>query len=564
MTSPSSPPVTGKQTARALWLWSVDLFGRGVVVLGFLFLMVVFAKLLLPSVEAVKNSILKGEGTRMGRIVPAIILGVFATLCTIMILRSVRKEYDQRERKQAEDRLQAARTEQAKEFKDLLDRFASPDEKTRIYAALRLGEFAQKLSPGAEPGGVRNDTHYPLFLPATSALSVGLIVEESVQVRQAMLEAIRGMAEFARNGQEREDCLLYSLIEKAAHANRTTKDAFIDALADYAAFADLSGEATEEKPDTLLARLVTLTAFTDKPETTRICLQNLMETDRYKAPYQMQLARPKAKEPEAKDQTERRLSEKVEESTARLRDTRDALAVCLNALVRPHELPPEDEEPEEIQKYVFVWRRSPHIDLKHCFLAGASLHRAHLEGLFMNGAHLEGSDLCSARLESARLGRTHLERANLSGAHLENAHLDGSFLDGADLNRAQLVGAYLIRAHLGGTDLRSAHLTIACVGWASLEGANLTSANLDRATLVHAHLEGANFSGANLRGCRIFGATHGEFTLPDGSVHPTDFTGAKRQILRPLFPRQKLRAIRRYKSGWNRSFLTTNWSERAQ
>lgn len=466
-------------------------------------------------------------------------------------LRQRQEEFDRRhaidvtlsETKQAHERGLFARMEQASRFRDIQDRFASPDEKTRAAAALRLGALAQESLPGTEPGAPRNEAHYPYFLPAVYALNEGLMAEESARARQVMWEAIGHMAQFARTGQANDDGLLLPLIRRTANANRLTKEAFIDALAEYGSFADLTAPPTVEKPETALSRMVILTAFTNQPDATATCLKNLIAADRYKAHQLVYLARRAAASERTgtgearkdREKTDALLIEKIEVTAGRLRDTRDALAVCLKALDRSRELPSEDVATDTILAYFEEWRKDPlfpagggdlpRVDLNQCFLAGADLFKAHLEGASLEGAHLEGANLGGAYLQGAYLlNSAHLEGAFLGGAHLEGARLDVSHLEGADLHRAHLEGAFLGGAHLEGTSLRGAYLKGASLFRAHLEGANLYWAHLDGAFLGGAHLEGANLGGAGLRGTRLDGIKHGEYTMPDGSVRRTDMT----------------------------------------
>lgn len=399
--------------------------------------------------------------------------------------------------------------------------------------------------------------------------------------------AIGRMATFAKGGQERDDCLLYPLIQKAVNANQLTKEAFIEALAEYGAVSDLTIVETAEKSENALDLLITLTAFTDKPATTLACLRTLKETDQYKAHYQVQLSRREAakRSDDAKKEREKAdalLIEKVEGKAARLRDARDAIVVCLKDLVRPAELPEENGDPKAILVFLeahieaqgtedarICWHHLPHVNLQRCFLTGADLGGSHLEGTFLSEAHLEGADLGWAHLEGTTLFRAHLEYAYLEMAHLEEANLNLAYLEGATLLRAHLEGAHSIRAHLEGADLSrteleganlncaylegvdliKAHLEGANLSETHLEGANLSWTHLEDADLSGAHLEGANFSGAGLRGCRLYDIQYGEVTISDGSTRRTNFSDAnwKEADFKDIFDgegeeNQKLRA----------------------
>lgn len=92
-----------------------------------------------------------------------------------------------------------------------------------------------------------------------------------------------------------------------------------------------------------------------------------------------------------------------------------------------------------------------------------------------------------------RLNREGQTSINLRKCYLEGASLKKASLSGADLSQANLKNAALNQA-----DLRQANLNRT-----NLAGANLSDANLSEANLIHANLEGANLLNAILAGTKV-------------------------------------------------------------
>ncbi len=373
-----------------------------------------------------------------------------------------RRNYDQKE-KQFKDDLQQKQTQfeektQEDRFKDIQDRFADADDKTRANAALRLAEMAQLPKPDAK-GKPVCDENYPFFMRATAPLAIALHMEKDASVRAANKEALANMVIWVRAREESAD-LLCTLIAKLYDANIIAKRAFITAFAEYCntqqGTSVEDGQLSENLEWELLSSVASFTGNTQQTKTT---LVSMMKTDEFVSGCTIHQKMHGLSLPDLR-KMEGVLLSQVKLESARLIDTRDALACALRAL-------PSHINLSEIG-----------ISLDHVFLTGAKL----------TGINLIGAKLSFAHLEGTYLNKAHLENTLLDHAHLEGARLSNTYLQGANLARAELRNAKLTSARLQKAHLRSAHL----------EGAQLQGANLEGAQLRWTHLEGTRLKGTIL------------------------------------------------------------------
>ena len=82
------------------------------------------------------------------------------------------------------------------QFKNVQDQFASPDTKTRAFAALQLGELAQRVLPGKGTEFIADN--YPFFIRTGSQFAIALTLESESEVRAAILTALRQLANFSK------------------------------------------------------------------------------------------------------------------------------------------------------------------------------------------------------------------------------------------------------------------------------------------------------------------------------------------------------------------------------
>lgn len=358
--------------------------------------------------------------------------------------------------------IQFDRGELEARFKDVQDRFASPDTRTRASAALRLADMGMTRGPG-RPHTV-TDRSRPFFLRATAQLSISLYMEEDARVRATLEEALRTLVDFA--ARRPSEKLLDGAIEKLADANKTARAEYCRALAEYAnAVPDLN---TPEQTKLLC----TVSPFCVKEATTAATLEDLMREPGFashKVVYAKRRNQPVGGQ-ERRDAYDRALAT-VENCASRLIHTRDVLAYALR-VKREH--------------WDFRWTG--------LFLAGTSFVRVKSKSVDFSGAYLQGTNFANAKLPDANMVDSKLQGATFDGAHLREADFRGANLLQAQFNSADLRESTLFGANLRMADLRHSQLAGAFLTSSNLEKAKVYGSNLDEAAAVDPTWITADFS----------------------------------------------------------------------
>lgn len=489
-----------------------------------------------------------------------------------------KEEADSRlaEIRQEQERLHFERRELQEQFVDIENRLASAEPIIRANAALRLAEFAKRPQPRPTEAPVeqpRTEEHFPYFVPVASQLATALHLESNAAVRQDILKAFRSLAEWACN--ETDQPLLQPLIERMADANRTAKNAFIKAMAEYNAVLSAAAETKNPSDNTKMdfEFLTALAPFCEHAETSEICLSALMtegeERDegaqvikrgKYAVQQAVYAAKRKAQTEEERTKEDASRLPRLETAAQQLIDTRNAMAQALKLLAQPADFPQQaisdalselsvavtllrtsTGEPQvrksalkqikssakTIQTTLQQWNAICLPSLSQCFLAGADLREAQLQGADLWVAQLQGANLWVAQLQGADLVMAQLQGADLSVAQLQGAYLPQAQLQGAYLSEADLQGAYLSQARLKDADLLHAQLQGADLSGALLKGANLSWAQLQGANLIMALLQGADLSEALLKETFLLGIFVQE--TKDAVYQQTNFSAANWQ-----------------------------------
>lgn len=392
-------------------------------------------------------------------------------------------------------------------FVDIQNRLADRDNlMMRANAAIRLAEIAQTPWPG-EGREHLTEQSYPFFPRAAAQLSAALHMEHEQPARDEVKNAIGRMVQFARIDGHR---LLYLLIEELARSNQSAVRALQHELSPYIPkqLATMSDELFDELID-------------DLSHIARLCdhdgVSNL-------AAWQYIV---RGVDSRGESNVANAHNVDVRDRVSRLRDSGDALAHALRALVSPKDLPPDADLPA-LQK----WQRESLFMLHGAFLAGSNLNYANLQGIMLYSVQLQGADLVDAKLHRAGLSHAGLQGAELYGAQLQGAtlynaqlqeaNLSTARLEGAHLNSTHLQGAILVEAQLQNARLHDAELQGAILHDAQLQGASLHRAQLQAADLSRAHLGGADFSQAELAGAKLSGVS----LVDANNTEPADFTQA--------------------------------------
>ena len=472
-----------------------------------------------------------------------------------------------------------------KEFKDVQDRFASMDAKTRAIAALQLAELAQEPLPG-KPVAPFKAASYPFFARAALQFALILPIEQDVEARRAIIKALERLVAFAKGRNETKSesqILLVDIANEFAQGNRAAKDTFIRAMAEYSVVAGIEGKGKAKQLD--LNLVASLAPFCDRAETTIICLRELIQEGETRndegavttqSKYEVQRKVFEEKQyrfGKKKEEDENALRLPALETAAeQLIDMRDALAIVLthDGLKTPSDYPlmateswNQYEEANEniesartreawlkantarqnamkkITMILSFWKRRLPLMLNQCFLSGADLHsaclpganlvRVQLHGANLKGAQLQRSDLNEAQLQEANLDEAQLQSANLNGVQSQGANFNGAQLESADFRRASLQRAGFNRAKLQWANLSRAQLQEANLYEAQLQEANLSEAQLQDVRLDHAELQRSNLNSAQLQGANLSGAQLQGANLGQAQLQGADLSGAQLQ-----------------------------------
>lgn len=429
------------------------------------------------------------------------------------------------------------------QFGDIQDRLASTEPIIRANAAIRLAQFGKTLKPG-EAKEPKTEENYPYFIDASSQLATALHLESNPAIRKAIREAIKNLVSFASTDGD-DQPLIHALIERLADVNRTARDSFIRAFAEWA-FADedcekltmlhfqkLNGDLTHSKSDEgileqeaaktrLFGFLASVAPFCQEQSTTRAVLESLMywgERHDEKGVLEreslfMVQKKKRAQKCKMKPndiESDVLILQLLDTSAQQLIDTRDALAGALQSLKPPTDFPSTElksfldrlesqrgKQPIHhvsygngvakffaVQQYEQGWKRKLQLNLSNSFLCGANLHDAALQGADFFQSDLQGANLGWAQVQGANFNDACLQEASLSLIESQGANFRGAQLQRADLGDAGLQGA-----NLSGADLHEAHL----------EGSILYQSNL-----INAKLQGANLINADIQGAYIYG-----------------------------------------------------------
>ncbi len=305
----------------------------------------------------------------------------------------LKQDKETAEAREQREAMQFAKKELHDQFVDIENRLASSEPMMRANAALRLAEFGTRLIPRtakeneADPTPPRNAKNNPYFNQSASQLATALHLEANSAVRKDMVKAFASMKAWAEKepGQE----LLHELIHRIAEANRTAKDAFTKAMAEYGVVWVMG--KTEEEGETEEDFVASIAPFCEEKATTKIVLQALRgDAEKYAARQTAYRKKWQAEPDSAKEEAARLTA--LETAAKQLIDTRDALATAMSALDKPADLP------EPFVK-ASKWKRSFPLLLSKAFLAGAYLNGAQLQGADLSEAQLQGADLYGATVQ---------------------------------------------------------------------------------------------------------------------------------------------------------------------
>ena len=341
-------------------------------------------------------------------------------------------------------------------FTDIIDRFSSANPIIRASAAIRLAEMAQKEWPYSDATS-RPQTDraaFAFFVDAVSQLTAALHLDSEQPVRDEVLKALARVTDFAESRLDAEQELLNLLIAEEADANRSSRKAFVDVLAEYCSVVE-SVTHDDLRPLASLAPVIgtnyDLFSRTTSEELSVACLHDMASSTEGLHAIARHRARRQHVAAEARAQRDKILIDEIAVKAACMIDSRDALAASLYALRRRSNMPREGRP-------LRYWERVPELRLRECFLAGADLYRGTYPDTGIRAACLEGANLQGAYLQSAHLTGALLEGANLQGARLQRAMLSSAQLQEADLTNARLLGTRL--GLLGMWRLRGAKVTV--------------------------------------------------------------------------------------------------------
>lgn len=344
----------------------------------------------------------------------------------------MKQEKDIARAKEEREALQHARKELQDQFIDIQNRLTQAEPMIRANAAMRLGEFARTPKPqvvkdveGETVEGILSHTqdNYPYFAPSLAQLSIALYLEPRSEVRKAIKYALSRVVDFAKDGEGQP--FLYQVIERLIDANKTAKEIFIKAFANWTVVDKTWGELLDDDSDDSIyryfdqngntlgdaeyERMVNLTSsiapFCVDASATRDVLETLMSEGRiengskivrqshfYVQREKYSETRNAQADAAEKSKTDALALPELERSAQQLMDTRDCLCIALKALSKPMNLPSSVDGNT-------VWERDQPIILVNCFLPGADLDNADLQEVNLNSSYLQAASLIGADLQ---------------------------------------------------------------------------------------------------------------------------------------------------------------------
>ncbi|MBC8142459.1 MAG: pentapeptide repeat-containing protein [Armatimonadetes bacterium] len=448
--------------------------------------------------------------------------------------RLAKRQADQKERtdrelarqKELVDREHFRSKELQDQFGDIQNRLASPEPIIRANAALRLAQFGETLKPGVAEGELRTEKNNPYFVPVVSQLATALYLEPNPAIRKAIREAFKNLIAFANTDGD-DQPLLHALIERLADANRTARDNFIKALAEWTVInkdwiASESEDAqtaftqdgecySDYLKEKIFQFLCSVAPFCYRRDATESVLEylivwgeqidssNVVERDSLFTIQRRKYEQKREAQGDAgeKSKGDAMLLPTLETTAQQLIDTRDSLADSLRSLKLPTDFPVDlhnkmvkakecdcENEGELIDYGISIrkvfdrfdvnegWKRPNLLNLTSCFLAGAILDESIMSGGMLNYCFLQGASMASVRLEGASMYYVKMGYALVSG---------GDFI-GADIRRADLYRLGADFANLMAVDLSFTNLVEINPNGINLTCASLYGVHIDRLT----------------------------------------------------------------------------------
>ncbi len=388
------------------------------------------------------------------------------------------------------------------QFGDIQNRLADESPVVAAYAAHRLAKFGKTMTDESKPKTAEN---CPNFIDAVGQLATALYLEPNPAIRKAIREAFKNLIAFANtNGDDQP--LLHALIERLADANRTAKDGFIKAFAEWVATRDewkdmehlhykdmehlhyVDGQGINRADGgeffaikiSFYNLLYSLSQFDSREEVNENILKSLtnslkpfglLDAEQERSPFDRYRdeseARQKIMNGEEKAKFAIDTFSNIQSTAQQLIDTRDALAEALLALNEAY-LTATDDAPV-LRKF--------HLRLNDCFLAGADLFKVNLQGAFLGGSYLQGASFWFAKLQNAHLYNTMSQFTDFSRADLTNADFSLAHLEGAHLTKCKMKGTKLYGIYFSTKDTTDSQPTTFSQDFIynTLESADFTS-----------------------------------------------------------------------------------------
>ncbi len=350
------------------------------------------------------------------------------------------------------DRLQFEEKAQEDRFKDIQDRFASSDDKTRANAALRLAEMARLPHPDAKDKPIC-EANYPFFLRAGAALAIALHIEKDDSVRAANKEALSSMVSWAKQKEE-NDLMLRALIVKLYDANLIAKQRFVKILAEY------RSRQEDDFDLSILSSIVSFTFGSISDMKTWKIISLMMEDEEFVSERRFYTSLHDAS-PKTSLKSESELLIQIKQAASCLITVRDSLANSLRAL-------------SPLVKGVEM-----DLHMEGVFLAAANLSGAHLKKVYFWGAQCAGASFQETHLENAVFFKACLEQSRFENAYLDNASFSAANLAGANFDAADLKNAKFFRADLSHASFYYGELQRAQFGAAILKETRISDVTLE-------------------------------------------------------------------------------------